>query len=168
MLYQRIFKETERKIIDTTHSLERYTQRYSKILSKEKLDNIIDNVQKEIINEYKDKDGIYGWHSKLTGAGGVIRWRKDYKQNDNKNHSIIVSLFPLKKFHAYHDVDAKIIVENHITYWATKDLNMIDKFQEGMGQPKIIEYDQNDYPFCITFYEGKLYDLYLDGYILIN
>jgi len=70
--------------------------------------------------------------------------------------------------HTYKDVDAKIIIENHMSYWAVETLGMSNVLKEGLGQPRAIEYLEEELPFYVTFYEGKLYDTKLDGYLIID
>jgi len=167
-MYIRKFTESERKIIDTKHSLERYLQRYSDIFSKEQIDTLIHNVEKIIISNYKDIEGQYGWHSKSTGAGGIITWRKDYHNpSDKRNHSIITSLFPIKKFHIFKDVNATIIIEKHVIEWA-KEKGFKQKFKEGFCESYFDKEEDYEDEFYVNFFEGKLYDFQLDGYIIID
>ncbi len=156
------------KVIDTKHSVERYAQRYDSF-SKEQIDSLVRKAGKQVIKSHQDKTGNYGWHSMSTGAGGVFDWRPDtYTPRDERNHAIIVSLFPPKPMHHFNRVNAKIIVENHVEYWAVKELGMSGKFVEALGEPESVEYLEDELPFYITFFEGKLHDLKLDGYIVID
>jgi len=160
-----------RKIIDTKHSIERYIQRYVGQISKTTVEEVFKKVIDEIFDRYKDKIGEYGFHSKSTGIGGVCIWRRegDPRFDDGNYHFIIKSLFPIKKFHTYNNVDPKIIVEKHVIEWA-KEKGFTGKRVEGLCENfSNIDYeDYHEYDFSVFFYEGKLHDFYLDGYILID
>jgi len=156
------------KVIDTKHSVDRYAQRYSHLFTKEQIDGLIRKTGKQIIRKYDDRSGVYGWHSQSTNTGGIIDWRPDTYSNSDTNQAIVVSLFPPKRMHTYKDVDAKIIIENHMSYWAVETLGMSNVLKEGLGQPRAIEYLEEELPFYVTFYEGKLYEVKLDGYLIID
>lgn len=156
-----------RYIIDTDHSIQRYTERYKDIISADTVYKVIGNVIKEILNKYKDREGKYGYHSKSTGIGGIIHWRLDGKRKNNFNNAVIVSLFPIKKLHNFYDVDARIIVEKQLIEWAKekgfkniKKQNLCESYYDD-------HYNQGD-NFYVSFFEGKLYDSKLDYYILID
>ncbi len=158
---------TNRKTIDTKHSLERYVLRYQDLFDKDKLNNMISEVKDKIIIEYDDKAGQYGWHSKSTGAGGIIDWRPDFMSfKDKMNHAIIVTNFPVKKQHTFKNVDAVIIIEQQVMLWAKEKGFKKIKMNEGLCELFSEEYENQK--FYVTFFEGKLYDFKLDGYILVD
>lgn len=159
-------EKEERKIIDTNHSIDRYLLRYDAILSKEQIDNILKDVIKKIIINYDNKEGTYGFHSKSTGAGGIIDWRPDNKNLiDTQNHANIVSLFPIKQFHNFRPEDIKIIVEKQVILWAKENGF---KLKESLKQENLCESYKMSDDHYVSFFEGKLYDFILDGYILVN
>jgi broad-specificity NMP kinase len=168
-IIKKIFKEAEkRKIINTDHALERFEKRYV-FISKEKIKELIQDVSIKILDDYKDKEGVYGWHSKSTGAGGIINWRPDiYTPQDKKNHAIIATLFPIKKYHTYKDVDAILIIENQIIEWAKEKGFGKRKIEENLCELFTEKHDEYINSFYVAFFEGELNDFHLNGYILIN
>lgn len=94
----------DRKIIDTSHSVERFlsNQRFKEAGSKELLQEILETIRKGIkliLTKYKDKSNIYLIHSKSTKLGIVIEWRHDKYSSNNINHAIIVTILPKKEKH---------------------------------------------------------------------
>jgi hypothetical protein len=159
-------QESSRKIIDTKHSLERYVDRYKSEFSLEDLNQMLNEVMNKILDVHNDKEGTYGWHSKSTGAGGIIEWRLDYKDpNDKNNNAIIVSLLPIKKFHNFKAGDVKIIIEKQVVLWIQE--KGVD-LKESIKKENFCESYRMGYDTYVSFFEGKLYDFYLDGYIFID
>jgi hypothetical protein len=162
------YKMTEfiqRKTIDTTHAIERYHLRYKDKLPKDKIYFMIDEVKNKIISKYNDKEATYGWHSISTGAGGIIDWRKDTMNlKDVNNHAIIVSLLPIKTFHTFKPTDIKIIIEKQVEL-LIKERGI--KLNENKEKNFCESYHLGNNVYA-SFFEGKLYDFYLDGYILVD
>jgi len=169
-IIKKLFKEVEeRKTIDTKHGLERYALRYFSDFSKEELNDMIVDVKSKIISDFSDKEGQYGWHSKSTGAGGIIDWRPDFKNiQDKKNHAIIVTNFPVKKHHNFRDVNASIIIEQQVIEWAKEKGFGKRKIEENLCEFFTEKHDEYINSFYVAFFEGELNDFHLDGYILIN
>ena len=159
-----ILKESDREIIDTKHSLARWKERYTQI-SPTVVNRVLNDVIQEILHTYKDKGGEYGFHSKSTGIGGIAYWERygDPRFDTGKNNLVIKTMFPIKKFHTYRNVDATIIVENHIIEWAKS------KGFTGEKKKYLCEnYKNKDYSFWVSFFEGNLYAFKLDGYIVVK
>ncbi len=158
-----------RMIIDTKHSIDRYSDRYNNILNKDTVNQVIQNVIKEILSDYNDTEGQYGFHSKSTGIGGIITWRRqgDPKLDDGNNHAVITTLFPIKKFHTFRNVDAELIVEQQVTLWA-EEQGYKKEFKESLCESYGEDHKFYKDDFFVSFFEGKLYDFYLDGYVLVQ
>ena len=157
----------DRYIIDTDHSVQRYAERYKDIISDAVVYKVIGNVIKEIIDKYKDKECKYGYHSKSTGIGGIIHWRLDGKRKNNFNNAVIVSLFPIKKFHTFRDVCAELIVEKHMIIWA-REKGFKNMRKQNLCESYHDEHFNLEDNFYVSFFEGKIYDSKLDYYILID
>lgn len=106
----------DRKIIDTSHAVERYQQRFDS--NPQALEEILDAIRKGmrvILLKHRDNYGSYVIHSKSTQVGVVIEWRKDNKNpNDYNKHAIIVSILPRKPKHfSNNPSDIMLIVEKY-------------------------------------------------------
>lgn len=156
-----------RYIIYTLHSVERYIERYSSNITEEILFSVIKNVMKNIIEKYNDQGGVYGYHSKSTGIGGIVDWRLDYKGKNKENNAVLVSLFPVKKFHSFRNVDAQFIVEKHLILWA-KEKGFSGKRKKNLCESYFDDQHITGYNIYISFFEGKLYDLPIDKYMVLE
>lgn len=158
-----------RKVIDTKHSLDQFVNRNIKVISKSIMKRIINDVINEIIENYNDKEGQYGYHSKSTGVGGVVMWRRenDPRNDDGKNHFILKTVLPIKKFHHFNNVEAQIIVEKQVILWA-KEKGFTGKKKQNLCESFYEQHEYFEDDFNVTFFEGRLYEFELDGYILIN
>jgi len=173
--YKRKFQEVsfeyykgykDRYIIATKHSIDRYIDRYS-FISQNDLLKVISSVMKKIIEKYNDTTGTYGFHSKSTGIGGIINWRLDYKGKNKENNAVLVSLFPIKKFHTFRNVDAEILVEKQIILWAKEKGFNKSFFKFNLCESYVDEQMYIEDNFYVNFWNGKLYNSKLDGYILV-
>ena len=124
---------------------------------------------KRILRDYNDRSGQYGFHSKSTGIGGIITWRQEGNPavNDNKNHAIITTLFPIKKIHTFKNVTAQIIVESQMVLWAKEKGMKREKRYSGICQILSESHENCLDDFYLPFFENRMYDLCLSGYILV-
>jgi len=109
-----------RYVIDTTHAIERFSERYLKEgITVAKVARVIRDGIGQILTKYRDKEGIYIIHSNSTRIGVVIAWRMqgDPRLNiDKQNHAIIVTFLPLKPEHKAKGLqDTIITVEQLLT-----------------------------------------------------
>ena len=174
-MYKRRFKENyeylkadnERYIIYTNHAIDRYLDRYKEIISYDILYSVVNNFIKSVILNFKDKGGVYGFHSKSTGIGGIINWRKDNKGKNDKNNAVIVSLFPIKKFHNFKNIDAQIIVEQQIILWA-KEKGFKNKFKENLCESYFDDQPEINDNCYISFFESTLYETNINEYLFLD
>lgn len=154
------FKEySKRKIIDTPHSIERFLERNTSF-SKDGVERVIYDAQYLIINQYQDKIGTYGVHSKLSGMGLIIDWREDFKINDNKNHSIVITFLPVKKVHYFNKEDIGLMVEY---------FNKISREGCSLKENTVdYIYRNTERGIYIIAWEGGYYDDTLSGYVIVN
>jgi hypothetical protein len=109
-----------RYVIDTTHAIERFSERYLKEgITVAKVEKVIQDGINQILTKHRDREGIYIIHSNSTQIGVVIAWRKqgDPRLNiDDQNHAIVVTLLPLKPEHKAKGLqDTIVTVEQLLT-----------------------------------------------------
>lgn len=138
-----------RRIIFTNHALEKYIERYE-VLSKEQILDIVKKAIRHIFTVYKDSPRDYGVHSKSTGVGFIISWRREKSQfnDDEKNHAVIVSMLPVKRQHYFAQGDISIIVEKQINLF----LRETNVSREKNTCDRIGSYDG----FYIDTFQGRL------------
>jgi len=163
-----IYKNSKnnRKIFDTNHSIDRFKDRKKfNITDKEFRDKIIwviNNAIKKIIIDNSDESGNYGIHSKSTGIGLVVDWRKDtQRRDDQKNHAFIVTLLPIRQSHTFRDVIATLFVEQLIE-WAKNKYKKQIKLEE--NTTNIVK----EYNLSVIFWEGEYYDNNLLDIIIVD
>ena len=149
----------ERKIIDTHHSIERYAKRYSKIISKERVQKAIYDAMDIIFSQYKDTTGTYAIYSMSTGICAIIDWRRDNQNfRDKNNHAIVVTLPPLKRSHKDFKTtspkDIKLIVESILQ----KTVRLKEDCSNYIQEVKIGS-------IRMFFEDGKLYDSGIEYFI---
>ena len=145
-----------RKLIDTNHSIDRFSDKNrfdkrQKDLLNSDIIKVANNMLKQLLTKYKDVSGVYGVHSKSTGIGMVVDFRKDYLSNDNLNHLIIITLLPIKSFHHFKDTDGNLIVEK-----IESDL-MFDLYKESLTikELKRLKEGKSIPDYCLLKYDGK-------------
>jgi hypothetical protein len=158
-------KKSDRKIIDTKHSLDQFlnNQRFGNDAGKQELKikvlTVIDNAIDKIIKDHKDEAQSYGVHSKSTGIGVIVEWRQegDPKRDDGKNHAVIVTILPIKPLPYFKPKDTKILVE-----WQIDMLGRQKLTEEGQQVKKQKNYcthtDINGDDFYVVYWGGRLYD----------
>jgi hypothetical protein len=109
-----------RYVIDTSHAIERFSERYVKEgITVSKVAKVIQDGMREILVKHKDREGMYLIHSNSTQIGVVIAWRSqgDPRLNiDNQNHAIVVTFLPLKPKHTAKGArDTIVTVEQLLT-----------------------------------------------------
>ena len=120
-----------RKIIDTKHSIDRFVDRYD-IFTKIRVNKVITDAMKQIIDKYSDESTTYGVWSKSTGICVIIDWRKDTQNShDKENHAVVITLPPIKKefkdFHTTNKNDVRLIVEAYLNSAIRKRILKEDK-----------------------------------------
>ena len=148
-----------RKIIDTKHAIDRFTQRYNNLFNKERVEKVIYDAMKIIINKYNDEATTYGIWSKSTGICVIIDWRKDTKNRaDKNNHAIIITLPPIKKefknFHTINSNDIRIIVEKALESAIIKKLLTEDTEDYEPNKIKVVKVNRH----LVYLHEGTMYD----------
>lgn len=161
--YQRYNESTtigynNRKIIDTSHSIERFIDKTRFVdLEKDQVIKVINNGIEKIINNYKDESTTYGIWSKSTGICVILEWRRDNQNSkDKNNHAIIVTLPPIKKnFKDFHTKsgDVRIIVESYLHTYLMK----LYQKEISFGANDIQSFKLNE-NINVTYHEGKLWD----------
>lgn len=147
-----------RKIIDTSHSIERLIDKTRFVgLDKNQVIKVINNGIEKIINNYKDESTTYGLWSKSTGICVILEWRRDNQNNrDKNNHAVIVTLPPIKKnFKDFHTKpgDVRMIVEK---YLHSQIMKMVQKeIGYSSNEIQIVKLNEN---INVTYHEGKLWD----------
>jgi len=154
--------KNERRIIDTNHALERFILRYGSERDRIEIMWVINNGMKKILSEYKDESNKYIIHSKSTGIGVVIHWRKDSKGFDNLNHAIIATILAKKDAHyKKYASDIMLIVENWVNR-RQKEMNVNRCLTESTYDRVEQELWTDDtivqLPFEIHLWEGKIWD----------
>lgn len=144
-----------RKIIDTKHSIDRFIQRYENF-DRSRIEKVIYDAMKVIINKYNDEATTYGIWSKSTGICVIIDWRRDSKNRSDKlNHAIIITLPPIKKefrnFHTTDPNDVRIVVEKTLIDALIKKV-----LKEDYEPNKLKEIKVNKH--SVYLHEGKMYD----------
>ena len=179
MKYKKIFKEAfeeynllfdDRYAIDTDHEIKRFFDK-NRFLQKSGTNEfkktilwIISNGAKKIISTYKDSYGHFAIYSKSTGYSAIVDWRKDSYGINDKKHAIIITLPPQKpNANALRTKtgDVKIIVETQLEQLARSK----QKICENKDTIDNIEFNNG---FYIVFHEGKLYDITIRNYILVD
>lgn len=96
-----------RKIIDTKHMIDRFSERYDRFNNKsgieKSINNIINTAMEYIITKYHDQSNTrYVIHSKCNGYGIVIAWEHfcDPDLDDGCNHAIIITILPIAPKHS--------------------------------------------------------------------
>ena len=150
-----------RKIIDTKHSIDRLSQRYS--IQKSDVEKVVHNAIDKIIEEHNDVSTTYGVWSKSTNICVIIDWRKDYKSKDDSNQAIIVTLPPPKKdfskFHTINKDDVKLIVEYFIQEYINKKV-----LKESCN--RLVEV--NFGPTSLFVEDGIIFDYGIDIYFKVD
>ena len=148
-------------IMLSSHALDRFKdrERFNSLANSSKfidtLLNVIEDGIDVIINKYKNKEATYGIHSKSTGIGCIIDWRKDTKyRTDKDNHAFVVTLLPIKKFHSFNNRELPIIVEGLLSYWFD-DRNK-RRFFEGATDTA------SEGTFHVVMFEGYFWDSSFD------
>ena len=164
-----------RKIFDTDHAIKRFMdargvpETMSSDFFMRKVLKIVEEASKIIISKHKDISNIYGIHSKSTGIGVIIHWRKD-TQNwaDKQNHAFIVTVLPIKRFHNFKREDIPIMVETLCIEWTSLINKNIyeDVKKDSKGDVSTFRKDN----FVVVFYEGKFHDstLVKEKLIIVN
>lgn len=109
----------ERKLIDTNHSIDRlYDGRgvdkrdYPTVeVFKKYCTWVLKCGVNEIMDNYQDERGTYLLHSRSTGIGIVVDWRKDSEdRNDKNNHAIVVTVLPVRNRHYSNNPSDTLII----------------------------------------------------------
>lgn len=152
-------------MIDTKNSIDRFYDSNRNIINlfgsrenfREKINCIIKNANKVIIDKYNDKESYYAIHSKSTGIGIIIKMGKyseSIKDKGNIN-ALIITILPIKKYHSFKPEDIQIIVEN-----MASEIYKIEGRKIFNGKNVVTHY--NDDEKNIVFFEGKYYDSWID------
>lgn len=176
--YKRFFEKhianyRERKIFDTHHSIERFNDenRFDDAGKEEfrnKLFKVLAHGIKKILSEHNDYSSSYLIHSKSTGIGVVIDWRKDkFNRVDYTNHAFIVTILPIKKHHTKKDEDILLVVEKQLTEWALKRLEE-RKEKLILSENAYDRISTEDKEFSVIFWEGKYYDATIYKTIIVE
>jgi hypothetical protein len=94
-----------RKIISTTHGIERLGDpnrfdQASKDAFTRQLLVVIKDAMDLILDEYNDTPGTYVVHSKSTGIGVVLIWKRDtMTRRDKRYHALIKTVLPIRPAH---------------------------------------------------------------------
>jgi hypothetical protein len=143
-----------RKIIDTKHSIERFTDRYPNI-NKPTVIWVIRNAIDEILDVHRDRSHLYAVHSVSTKIGIIVNWRRDNVDDDGKNHAIIVTILPLKDHHYSSRDDIPVIVEQ-LKEWAEEKIK-VEENRNILAENATYDYAKED-DFYVVYWEGKYYD----------
>lgn len=167
-----ISKTDHRRMIDTSHSIDRFLDqqrfgdRSGKDEFKDKIEWVLNNAIDKIIKEYQDKSHTYGIHSKSTGIGISIDWRKDYRNDNGKNHAIIISVLPIKKHHYFKPEDVVLIVEAQLDMLGRQLLREEGNPVRKEKNKALITVVNESY--FITYWQGRLYEHYVEKFIEVE
>lgn len=159
------FEYRGRKVIDTYHSIDRFIERYGEEY-REKVNKVLRDTIDVILN-HGDNYGAYGVHSKGTGIGIAVKWKRqgDPRLDDGKNHAIIATILPIKHAHWLSRDEVQILVEQ---------FKMLT--EEKVAEGKVCTNEATcDYSlYCddegiyIITWEGKYYDHTIENLIVID
>ena len=136
MIYSNPKLNARRMIVLTDHAVDRFNdnKRFSdKALQKEGyrtredfIMTVYDKIKlaiEEILTKYNDQSSTYVVHSKSTGIGVVVEWRRDrFDKLDINNNAYIHSVLEIKKPAHYttNPKDIYMVVEKQIVEWAKR------------------------------------------------
>lgn len=163
-----------RSIIVTHHYGDRYgdIDRFSRLANdpdfREDVLWVVRNAMREIMTQHVDRTGKYGVHSKSTGIGVIIDWRPDGRvHTDNRNHAMVVTLLPIKRFHHFKANDISIIVESLLMDYLRESLDRerqplretegaVDSVQDRSGSTLVVAW------------EGKYHSDTIDEFLFVR
>lgn len=159
-----------RWIIDTSHSVDRFHERYPKISQSTVLD-VIQRGIKLILGAYKDRAVQYGIHSHSTGIGVLIDWRPDKGDpKDLRNHAVIITLLPVKKSHTFQKGTIPLMVEARTTPSLRASLRewVRERAPEALKEKRNTAECVSDQNLQVTLWEGDIYDTNIAHWLIVD